>query len=164
MGNWMSGLILAGHHTNIIDIIKVDECIDFYMQRILLDYWECYWTIGPYQISNGSIALAIGLLGLAKLQQSIASCNFFLSIALLGPTKSTLAPVNSEWYVLAVNNAIHYSLLAELNHSQNIVLSSKDTHIINHGDWMPHQSLELSQKILPGTFNSWGTSYTTQTH
>ena len=41
-----------------------------------------YWTVSK---NYGSIALAIGLLGIAKPQKSIANC-IFKSIALLGPT------------------------------------------------------------------------------
>ena len=44
---------------------------------------------------EGSIAVAIGLLGLAKLNRTIANCDFLLSIAQLGQTKSTIAQVNS---------------------------------------------------------------------
>lgn len=41
--------------------------------------------LGPNQKHEGSIALATAVLGLAKLQKSIANLIFFLSIDLLGP-------------------------------------------------------------------------------
>ena len=44
--------------------------------------------------NEGSIALAIGLFGLAKLNRSIENFDFLLSIALLTQTKSTIARVN----------------------------------------------------------------------
>ena len=45
--------------------------------RMLLDYWAL-------SKNEGSIALAIGQLGLAKLNRSMANCILLLSIALLG--------------------------------------------------------------------------------
>ena len=61
---------------------------------------------------KGSIALAIGLLGLAKLNRSIANWVFLLSIALLGQTKLTMAWVNSAIDLFAIKNDKKcYSLL-----------------------------------------------------
>ena len=73
------------------------------MGGMLLAYWDRSKIMG-------SIALAIGLLCLAKLNRSIANCNSLLSIALLGQTKSTIMCVNSAIDFLAIKNdknAIH---------------------------------------------------------
>ena len=61
--------------------------------------------------NEGSTALAIGLLGLAKLNRSIENFDFLLSLALLRRTKSTITWVNSAIDFLAIKNdknAIHY--------------------------------------------------------
>ena len=67
-----------------------------------------YWALSQNEVS---IALAIGVLALAKLQQSIANL-IFSPIDLLGPTKLSI-----EQNVLVMKNAIHYSLPAKQNHS-----------------------------------------------
>ena len=61
--------------------------------------------------NEGSTALAIGLLGLAKLNRSIGNFHFLLSNALLRQTKSTIAWVNSAIDFLAIKidkKAIRY--------------------------------------------------------
>ena len=78
---------------------------------------ECYWrnllTYWALSKNKGSTALAIGLLGLAKLNRSIENFDFLLSIALLRQTKSTIARVNSAIDFLAIKNDKKcYSLLA----------------------------------------------------
>ncbi len=69
---------------------------------------ECYWrnllTDWALSKNKGSTALAIGLLGLAKLNRSIENFNFLLSIDLLTRTKSTIAWVNSAIDFLAIEN------------------------------------------------------------
>ena len=69
---------------------------------------ECYWrnllTYWALSKNKGSTALAIGLLGLAKLNRSIENFDFLLSIALLRPTKSTIARVNRAIDFLAIKN------------------------------------------------------------
>ena len=70
--------------------------------------------------NEGSTALAIGLLGLAKLNRSNENFDFLLSIALLRQTKSTIARVNRAIDFLAIKNdkkAIHYWPIGQTNHS-----------------------------------------------
>ena len=82
-----------------------DMTILWYLtMRTLLAYWH-------RSKNEGSIALAIGLLSLAKLNRSIENFDFLLSIALLGQTKSTIARFNSAIDFLGIKNdknAIHY--------------------------------------------------------
>ncbi len=54
--------------------------------------------------NEGSTALAIGLLGLTKLNRSITNCKFKLSIALFIQTKLTIMQVNSAIDFLAIKN------------------------------------------------------------
>ena len=60
-----------------------------------------YWALSK---NEGSIALAIGLLGLAKPNRSIENFDFSLSIALLTRTKSTIARVNRAIDFLAIKS------------------------------------------------------------
>ncbi len=54
--------------------------------------------------NEGSIALAVGLLGLTKLNRSIENVDFLLSIALLRQMKSTIAWVNGAIDFLSIKN------------------------------------------------------------
>jgi len=60
-----------------------------------------YWALSK---NEGSTALAIWLLGLAKLIRSIENFDCWLSIALLRRTKSTIARVNRAIDFLAIKN------------------------------------------------------------
>ena len=67
-----------------------------------------YWALSK---NEGSTALAIGLLGLAKLNRTTKIVDFLLSIAQLRQTKSTIVWVNSATDFLAIKmikNAIPY--------------------------------------------------------
>ena len=74
-----------------------------------------YWALSK---NEGSIALAIGLLGLAKLNRSIANCDFLLSTALLGQTKSTVGQVNTvKSGAIDTPNVLRYCKVCLWHHS-----------------------------------------------